>query len=82
MQKGIQKHTGGRYRPKREEEAHPRKENSRGRQEERQTTQGTASGAHHEAKAGKTTQKRSDRIVTYPQRRYVGEPPRITKEGE
>lgn len=36
----------------------------------------------HEAEARQTPQSRTDRIVTYPQRRYVGEPPRITKEGE
>ena len=36
----------------------------------------------HEAEARQTPQNRADRIVPYPQRRYVGEPPRITKEGE
>lgn len=34
----------------------------------------------HEAEARQTPQNRADRIVTYPQRRYVGEPPRITQE--
>lgn len=36
----------------------------------------------HQQETRQTAQNRPDRIVTYPQRRYVGEPPRITKEGE
>lgn len=32
-----------------------------------------------EAQARQTNQGHNDRIVTYPQRRYVGEPPQITK---
>ena len=85
MQKGNRKPTGPRYRPKSEAQKQRHREEvekaggwynwHKQQREEREHQQ-------HEAEARQTPQSRPDRIVTYPQRRYVGEPPRITKEGE